>query len=133
MLALCPMLPAESSGKSGTPAYTAASVENSATNSADALAPNAIATIYGTDLCYGTDQASSTNIVYHMPPEILAGVRVVVGTYSASLYYVSPRQINPAVRSGGWDLHVAREGTSGRMCGLRCTMSDRVFISGNLE
>ena len=132
-LALCPMLPAESSRKSTTPAYTAASVVNSATNSADALTPNAIATIYGTDLCYGTDQASSTNIVYHMPPEILAGVRVVVGTYSASLYYVSPRQINPAVRSGGWDLHVAREGTSGRMCGLRCTMSDRVFISGNLE
>jgi uncharacterized protein (TIGR03437 family) len=116
VLALCSTLAAESSKKSTTPAYTAASVVNSATNTADALAPNAIATIYGTDLAYGTDQASSANIVSHMLPEVLAGVRVYVGRYTASLYYVSPRQINfvmPDLRSGGWDFYVAREGTAG--------------------
>jgi len=115
VLALCPVLPAESSRKSTTPAYTAASVVNSATNT-DALAPNAIATIYGTDLSYETDRASSANIVNHMLPEVLAGVRVYVGGYPASLYYVSPRQINfviPELRSGGWDFYVAREGTAG--------------------
>jgi len=74
VLALCPMLPAESSRKSTAPAYTAASVVNSASNLADALAPNAIATIYGTDLSYGTSQASSGNIVNRMLPSVLAGV-----------------------------------------------------------
>jgi uncharacterized protein (TIGR03437 family) len=116
VLALCPMLPAESSRKSTTPAYTAASVVNSATNTTDAMAPNAIGTIYGTDLSYETDQASSANIVNQMLPEVLAGVRVYVGRYSASLYYVSPRQINflmPDLRSGTWDFYVAREGTAG--------------------
>jgi uncharacterized protein (TIGR03437 family) len=92
--------------KSTTPAYTAASIVNSATNLADALAPNAIATIYGTDLSYGTDQASSANLVNHMLPEALAGVRVYVGNYLTSLYYVSPRQINfliPELRPGDMD------------------------------
>ena len=116
VLTLCPMLPAESSRKSTAPAYTAASVVNSATNLADALAPNAIATIYGTDLCYGTSQASSANIVNRMLPSVLAGVRVYVGGYPASLYYVSPRQINfliPEVRPGDMDFFIAREGTAG--------------------
>src|SRR5437879_1818863 len=113
LLALCPMLPAESSRKSTTPAYTAASIVNSATNLADALAPNAIARIYGTDLSYGTDQASSANLVNHMLPEVLAGVRVYVGNYLTSLYYVSPRQINfliPELRPGDMDFYIAREG-----------------------
>ena len=125
LLALCPTLPAESSRKSTTPAYAAASVVNSATSLPDALAPNAIATIYGTDLSYGTNQASSANIFNHMLPEVLAGVRVYVGRYSASLYYVSPRQINfvmPALRSGDWDLYVAREGTAGPQ--VRITLRD---------
>lgn len=116
VLAVCPTLPAESSRKSTTPAYTAAGVVNSATNTADALAPNAIASIYGTDLSYGTDQASSANIVNYMLPEVLTGVRVYVGNYSASLYYVSPRQINfvvPDLRPGDMDLYIAREGTAG--------------------
>jgi uncharacterized protein (TIGR03437 family) len=116
LLTLCPMLPAESSRKSTAPAYTAASVVNSATNLADALAPNAIATIYGADLCYGTSQASSANIVNRMLPSVLAGVRVYVGGYPASLYYVSPRQINfliPEVRPGDMDFFIAREGTAG--------------------
>jgi uncharacterized protein (TIGR03437 family) len=116
VLALCPMLPAESSRKSTTPAYTSASVVNSATNTTDALAPNTIATIYGTDLSYSTDQASSANIVDHMLPQVLAGVRLFVGGYPAGLYFVSPRQVNfviPELRAGGWDVYVAREGTAG--------------------
>jgi uncharacterized protein (TIGR03437 family) len=105
VLALSPILPAESSRKSTAPAYTVASVVNSATNTTDALAPNTIATIYGTDLSYSTDQASSANIVDHMLPHVLAGV-----------HFVSPRQINfviPELRTGGWDVYVAREGTAG--------------------
>ena len=52
-------------------------------------------------------------------------MRVYVGRYSASLYYVSPRQINfvmPALRSGAWDLYVAREGTAGPH--VRITLRD---------
>jgi uncharacterized protein (TIGR03437 family) len=111
-LSLC----AESSTKATEPAYTAAGIVNSATNKADALAPNTIASIYGTDLSYDTNSASSATIVNQRLPKVLAGVRVYVGGYSASLYYVSPRQINfliPDLRSGEVDLYIAREGTAG--------------------
>src|SRR5216684_2644601 len=40
--------------KSVLPSYSAAGIVNSATNTTEALAPNAIATIYGADLSYDT-------------------------------------------------------------------------------
>src|SRR5258708_31532495 len=99
LLCICAVVAAESSRKSTSPAYTAASVVNAASNSADALAPNTIATIYGTDLSYATEQVSSANIISNMLPNLLLGVRVYVGQYAASLYYISPRQINFLVPS----------------------------------
>jgi uncharacterized protein (TIGR03437 family) len=107
----------ESSQRSTAPSYSSASIVNSATNTADALAPNAIATIYGTNLSYDTGAVSDGNIVNRMMPVMLAGVRVFVAGIAAPLYYVSPKQINFVIPSsiypGEMDLFLSREGTGG--------------------
>ena len=116
VLTLSPALTAESSRKSTSPAYTAASVVNAASNSADALAPNTIATLYGTDLSYDTGQVSFANFNGSMLPEHLSGVRVYVGQYAASLYYISPRQINfviPELHPADMDFYISRQGVAG--------------------
>lgn len=125
VLTLGHMLSAESSTKSTSPAYTAASIVNAASNSADALAPNTIASIYGTDLSYATEQVSSANIISNMLPDLLLGVRVYVGQYAASLYYISPRQINfvvPGLHPGDTYFYVSRQGVAGPH--VRITLRD---------
>jgi uncharacterized protein (TIGR03437 family) len=100
---------------STSPAYAAASIVNSATFMPGPLAPNAIGTIYGTNLSFDTTSVpgSPSGVL----PDELAGVHVYVGGLAASLYYVSPQQINfltPAgLRPGTVDCFVARDGTSG--------------------
>src|SRR2546423_11409463 len=76
--------------KTAAPSYSAAGIVNSATNTADALAPNAIATVYGTDLSYDTGWLTFGNTRGGMLPTTLAGVRVIVAGIVTSLYYVSP-------------------------------------------
>src|SRR2546428_9585716 len=103
--------------KSVLPSYSAASIVNSATNTLEALAPNAIATVYGSDLSYDTGWLTSENTRGGMLPDTLAGVRVIVAGIVTSLYYVSPKQINFLIpsnlRSGDVTVFVAREGTAG--------------------
>jgi len=113
-LALGLPLHAESAQQSTVLSYSAASIVNSATGIADALAPNAIATIYGANLSYST--AAFVPKAAVMPSE-LAGVRVFVAGMAAALYYVSPHQINFLIPDNllpaDVDLFVAREGTAG--------------------
>ncbi len=113
-LALGLVLQAESSQQSTALSYTAASIVNSATGVSNALAPNAIATIYGANLSYSTAAFAPKATV--MPNE-LAGVRVFVAGMAAALYYVSPQQINFLIPDNllpsDVDLFVAREGTAG--------------------
>ncbi len=125
LLCICAVVAAESSRKSTSPAYTAAGVVNAASNSADALAPNTIASLYGTDLSYETGQASFANFNGSMLPEHLSGVRVYVGQYPAGLYYISPRQINfliPELHPGDTDFYVSRQGVAGPH--IRITLRD---------
>ena len=114
-LALVSLLGAEISQKSA-PSYPVDGIVNSATYMADALAPNAIACIFGTDLAYDTS-ASPPNVPDHMLPQVLSGVRVYVGGIAAPLYYVSPKQINFVIPAdlllGDSDVFIARQGTSG--------------------
>jgi uncharacterized protein (TIGR03437 family) len=102
---------------STAPSYSAASIVNSATNTAAALAPNTIATIYGVNLAYGTSGLSSSESPIGYLPQELADVRVIVGGQIAFLYYVSPQQINFLIpdnlRPGDMELVVARQGTAG--------------------
>ncbi|HUJ23528.1 MAG TPA: hypothetical protein VLX58_18470 [Bryobacteraceae bacterium] len=109
--------PCARTASSTAPDYSAAGIVNSATYSAGALAPNTIASIYGTNLSWDTAAVTSADLAQGALPTALAGVRVFVAGLEASLYYVSPQQINFLVRSdlrpGDMDLFVAREGTAG--------------------
>jgi len=107
---------AQGSPGSTAPSYTAANIVNSAANS-DALAPNTLATIYGTNLSDGVSAAPDILNPGSMLPLELADVRVFVASWPAPLYYVSPQQINflvPAdLRPGDMDVFVARAGVAG--------------------
>jgi uncharacterized protein (TIGR03437 family) len=106
---------AQGSPGSTSPAYTAASIVNSATSTPGALAPNAIGSIYGTNLSF--DTAGLPGGTIDTLPDELAGVHVFVGGTTAGLYYVSPQQINfliPAnLRPGTTDCFVTLDGTAG--------------------
>jgi uncharacterized protein (TIGR03437 family) len=101
------------------PAYTAASIVNAADNLTGPLAPNTIATIYGTGLAYGTKSLTASDIRGGVLPTVLpgTGVRVSVGGIPANLYYVSPLQINflvpPLLGPGLWDIQVSLDSLNG--------------------
>ena len=59
-----------------------------------ALAPNTIATVYGTGLSYSTQFGFVPMHTSGMMQTRLAGAQVYVGGVSAPLYYVSPTQIS---------------------------------------
>jgi len=101
-------------GKAVPPAYTLASVVNSATGVSGDLAPNGMVSIYGTNLAYSTEAAPAGLGIL---PRMLAGVSVTVGGLPANLFYVSPQQINFLVPStlisGFLSMNVVREGVAG--------------------
>lgn len=98
------------------PYYTAQSIVHAATQTPEALAPNTIATIYGTNLAFSTAAAGNLAIGSVLP-DGLAGVTVVAGSYIASLFYVSPTQINFLIpyflTPGTIKVFVARDGIAG--------------------
>jgi uncharacterized protein (TIGR03437 family) len=83
------------------PYYSAASIVNSADNQSGMLAPNTIATIYGSGMAYNTRTLQTSDLVANLLPTVLSGtgVRVLVGGIPAGIYYVSPVQINFLVPS----------------------------------
>jgi uncharacterized protein (TIGR03437 family) len=104
-------------GNGTAPLYTAQSIVNAATQTAIALAPNTIATLYGTNLAFDTRAVASTDIVRGMMPTSLDGVGVWVNSIPCSLFYVSPTQINFLVpyqlTAGTVSLVVARDSQAG--------------------
>jgi uncharacterized protein (TIGR03437 family) len=119
LLALAWGIPLCAQGSPGStaPAYTGTTIVNSATSSADALAPNTLATIYGTNLAYSTSTSTGGLGPGTLLPQELEGVQVYLAGSPVSLYYVSPEQINfliPAdLRPGETDLFVALDGSAG--------------------
>jgi uncharacterized protein (TIGR03437 family) len=116
-LALGLPLCAQGSPDPTAPAYSAAHIVNSASGISGALAPNTIATIYGTNLSDGTTGVAGNFIPGSMLADEMAGIRVFVAGEPCGLYYVSPQQINfliPAdLRPGVMNLFVARDGLAG--------------------
>jgi uncharacterized protein (TIGR03437 family) len=116
-LAVVPLARGQNSSNSAFPVYSTASVVNAASNMAGALAPNGIATVYGTGLSYitGSTLGSPTQGVL---PEEYGGVHVFVGGMPAPLYYVSPTQINfliPAeLLPGDIDFFTTHDGLAGQ-------------------
>jgi uncharacterized protein (TIGR03437 family) len=97
------------------PSYTTQSIVHAATQTAEALAPNTIATIYGTNLAFDTVIANTNPGA--VLPTTLAGVSVVVNGLLANLFFVSPTQINFLVpydlTAGNVTVFVARQGIAG--------------------
>jgi uncharacterized protein (TIGR03437 family) len=121
LLAVCafafPAIPARAQITLNAPTYSAASIVNAATQTVEALAPNTIATIYGTNLSWTTHALTAADLNGGTLPNSLEGVTVYVNGISSSLYFVSPGQINflipyDIVASSGI-VYVARQGVAG--------------------
>ena len=87
---------AETSGQRQAPSYSAASIVNAASQLAGQLAPNTLATLYGTGLAWNTRAMAQEDIRGDRLPTVLAGtgVRILVNNMPAYIYYVSPTQVN---------------------------------------
>ncbi|HLJ51390.1 MAG TPA: hypothetical protein VKU01_35530 [Bryobacteraceae bacterium] len=100
------------------PFYSAASTVNSADNQAW-LAPNSIGTIYGAGLAYATRSLTWADISGGTLPTTLpgTGARILIGGIAATVYYISPTQINFLVPSmllpGPTDVQVMLDGVYG--------------------
>jgi uncharacterized protein (TIGR03437 family) len=129
---------ADLSGSGNAPAYTAASIVNAATEMPGPLAPNTIATVYGTNLSWQTYAVTSADINGGSLPQTVQGVTVFVGGLEASLYYVSPTQINFLVPyelvPGTTKIYVARDGVRGPDAMVQLNYGSPGFFewSGNL-
>jgi uncharacterized protein (TIGR03437 family) len=101
------------------PFYSAESIVNAADNQPGSLSPNALGTIYGQYLSYGTKALTADDIRGGQLPTVLpgTGARVLIGGLTANLYYVSPTQINFLVPSnllpGTVTLYVVVDGYAG--------------------
>lgn len=101
------------------PAYSAASIVNSATNLSGSLAPNTIVSLYGEHLSYATKALSAGEISNGRLPTVLAGtgVRVLIANMPAYIYFVSPGQVNLLIpnnlRPGRVGLRLVRDGLAG--------------------
>lgn len=85
---------ADLSVPSTAPAFTAAGVVHAATQTAEALAPNTIATIYGSHLSFTTRAVAPPDLSNGELPDSLDGVSVSVLGITCRLFFVSPGQIN---------------------------------------
>lgn len=74
------------------PSYSNKTIVNAATQTVEALAPNSIATLYGSNLSFTT--SSPLTATGATLPGSLEGVTVYVNGLIAHLLYVSPTQIN---------------------------------------
>ncbi len=101
------------------PCYTGESIVNIASNSPGALAPNALASIYGSGLSFVERAITAADISAGELPVMLpaTGVRVLVGGLPAHIYYVSPGQVNFLIpsdlRPAEVTVQVVRDGTAG--------------------
>jgi uncharacterized protein (TIGR03437 family) len=109
----------DSSATHEGPYYTEASIVNAADNQPGRLAPNTIATMYGSGLAYTTKAITKSDIRGGTLPTVLpgTGVRVLIGGLPAIIYYVSPGQINFLVPSyllpASFNVQVILDGLAG--------------------
>ena len=108
---------AQVSVTSTNPSYSGASIVNAATQTVGTLAPNTIATIYGTNLSWTTHAVTTGDLDGGTLPSSLAGVTVYVNGIAGNLFFVSPGQINflipYEITSPTATVLVARQGVAG--------------------
>ncbi|MEO7145403.1 MAG: IPT/TIG domain-containing protein [Bryobacteraceae bacterium] len=114
-----PAVWADTSGNPGGPFYSSASIVNAAANLSGPLAPNTIASIYGTGLAYGIKGIAPQDLQGGALPYVLSntGVRVWVNNIAAGIYFVSPNQVNflvpAAIAPGPGQVVVTLDGHAG--------------------
>jgi len=103
----------------GGPVYSAASLVNAADSQAGWLAPNAIATLYGTGLAYTTRGLTAADLHGGLMPATLpgTGVTILVSGMTAYPYYISPTQVNFLIPNnllpGPVDVQLVVDGVAG--------------------
>src|ERR1700685_2809987 len=101
------------------PFFTAAGIVQAATQTAQPLAPNTIATIYGTNLSWTTHILTAADLNGGTLPTSLDGVSVYVHNIECNLLYISPGQINFLISYEltvtSAEVVVARQGIAGPM------------------
>jgi uncharacterized protein (TIGR03437 family) len=116
------------------PSYSAQSIVHAATQTVQALAPNTIATIYGTNLSFDTVVAGNSAIGSTLP-QSLDGVTVVVQGLTANLFFVSPTQINFLVpyelTAGTVTLFVAHQALAGPVVQIQLNSTAPGFFQFN--
>jgi uncharacterized protein (TIGR03437 family) len=135
----CPVsADADVSITAGFPLYTAAGVVNAATQLNEALAPNVIATLYGTNLSFVTHGLTAADLDNGDLPISLGGVSVRVNGLNANMFYVSPLQINFLIpyelNTTSANITVVRNGAIGPVITVPMAATSPAFFqwSGNL-
>lgn len=99
------------------PSYSASGLVNAATGLAGSLSPNAIASLYGTNLAWSTYAVTAGDLVDGELPTSLTGISVYVNNLASSVFFVSPGQINFLIpyEAGGTTatIVVERQGVTG--------------------
>ena len=122
MVRLCPLslwLLAGYGLIAGGPVYTSLSLVNAADSQVGWLAPNAIASLYGTGLAYTTVGLTTEDLSGAQLPTTLpgTGVTILVGNQAAYPYYISPKQVNFLIPSnllpGPVDVQLVVDGLAG--------------------
>ncbi len=122
----------------GNPSYTVDSIVNTATQTPNYLAPNGLATIYGTELALDTSSVSAYSQTAGSLPTSMHGVSVVMGGLIAGLIYVSPTQINFVVpyelAQGTFTIFVGRNSLAGPLLKVQVYTAAPAFFTwrGNL-
>ncbi len=138
VLAFATCARADLSGSGNAPSYTAASIVNAATQTPGPLAPNTIATVYGTNLSWDTYAITPADLSGGSLPQTVHGVTVFVGGLTTSIYYVSPTQINFLIPyeliPGPVTIYVARDGVGGPKVTVQLDQASPGFFewSGNM-
>jgi len=94
LIALTMQMWAQVPASNTAPSYTADGIVNAATGDAGILAPNMIASLYGTNLAWNTHPVTAGDLDGGTLPISLEGVSVFVDAIRTNLFYVSPGQIN---------------------------------------
>ncbi len=119
----------------GAPSFSAASIVQAADGTVGTLAPNTIATIYGTNLAFGTQTLEAANVSSGELPYSLAGVQVSVNGITAGLFYVSPEQINflipYEIDSTSGMIVVNRQGLTGPVVTVPLAIAAPAFFQWN--
>jgi uncharacterized protein (TIGR03437 family) len=121
--------------ESTAPSYTAAGIVHAATQTAEALAPNTIATIYGTYLSWTTHATAVGDLNGGTLPTSLEGVSVYVNGILSGLFYVSPGQINFLIPYDITDstgkVEVVRQGVGGPAATIQLATTAPGFFQWN--